>query len=64
MARFIRRRAVENRTGLSRSTIYLMMQNGEFPKPVRIGNRAVAWLESEVDDWINTRIASRGQVAT
>lgn len=64
MARFIRRRAVENRTGLSRSTIYLMMQNGEFPKPVRIGNRAVAWLEGEVDDWINTRLASRGQVAT
>ena len=59
MTRFIRRPAVENRTGLSRSTIYLLMQNGQFPKPVRIGGRAVAWPEAEVEAWLNARLAER-----
>ncbi|MGV6890302.1 helix-turn-helix transcriptional regulator [Rhodophyticola sp. SM2404] len=59
MTRFIRRPAVENRTGLSRSTIYLLMQNGQFPKPVRIGSRAVAWPEAEVEAWLNARLAER-----
>ena len=59
MTRFIRRPAVENRTGLSRSTIYLLMQNGQFPKPVRIGGRAVAWPEADVEAWLNARLAER-----
>ena len=59
MTRFIRRPAVENRTGLSRSTIYLLMQTGQFPKPVRIGGRAVAWPEADVEAWLNARLAER-----
>ena len=59
MTRFIRRPAVENRTGLARSTIYLLMQNGQFPKPVRIGGRAVAWPEAEVEALLNARLAER-----
>ena len=59
MTRFIRRPAVENRTGLARSTIYLLMQNGQFPKPVRIGGRAVAWPEAEVEAWLNASLAER-----
>ena len=59
MTRFIRRPAVESRTGLARSTIYLLMQNGHFPKPVRIGSRAVAWPEAEVEAWLNARLAER-----
>ena len=59
MTRFIRRPAVENRTGLSRSTIYLLMQNGQFPKPVCIGGRAVAWPEADVEAWLNARLAER-----
>jgi len=61
MDRFIRRRTVEDRTGLSRSTIYQMMKEGRFPKPVRIGGRAVAWPETEVDAWIDARLAERGE---
>ena len=61
MTRFIRRPAVENRTGLSRSTIYLLMQNGQFPKPVRIGGRAVAWPEADVEAWLNARLAERDE---
>lgn len=53
--KFLRRPEVENLTGLSRSTIYLMISNGEFPKPVRIGRRAVAWRESTIQSWIDSR---------
>ena len=59
MTRFIRRPAVEDQTGLSRSTIYMLMQNGQFPKPVRIGGRTVAWPEAEVEAWLNARLAER-----
>jgi prophage regulatory protein len=47
--RFLRRDAVEQATGLRRSTIYELMAKGEFPRPIKItGGRAVGWLESEI----------------
>jgi prophage regulatory protein len=61
MPRFIRRKAVEERTGLARSTIYQMVNEGRFPRPVRLGGRAVAWLETEVNDWVDARITERGE---
>ena len=48
--------AVQVRTGLSRSTIYLRISRGEFPKQVSLGERAVGWLESEINSWVDTRI--------
>jgi prophage regulatory protein len=39
-------------TGLSRSTIYLRMKNGEFPKPISLGGRAVGWLEGDIQAWL------------
>lgn len=61
--RFLRRPEVESITGLSRSTIYLMISNGEFPKPARIGRRAVAWRESVIQSWIESRwsMSQRGR---
>lgn len=57
----LRRKAVEARTGLSRSTIYLRVAEGTFPKPVSLGARAVGWLEGEISDWLHARVAeSRG----
>lgn len=54
---------VKQRTGLSRSSIYLRIPRGEFPFPIKLGRRAVAWLESEIDEWIIDRVnASRGGV--
>jgi prophage regulatory protein len=51
---------VKRSTGLSRSTIYLRIAEGRFPKPVSLGGRAVGWLEAEVQDWLTRRIeASR-----
>ena len=48
--------AVKARTGLSRSTIYLRISEGSFPKPISLGSRAVGWIEAEVNDWLNQRI--------
>ena len=53
--------AVKAYTGLSRSTIYLRMSQGAFPKSILLGPRAVGWLESEVDEWINQRIKASRQ---
>ena len=59
--RILRLPEVQRRTGLSRSTIYVRLDRGLFPKPVSLGARAVGWIESEVDEWIRERIAeSRG----
>jgi prophage regulatory protein len=56
----IRRKQVEARTGLSRSTIYLRVSEGSFPKPVNLGVRAVGWIEAEISEWLAQRIdASR-----
>jgi prophage regulatory protein len=51
----LRRPVVTQRTGKSRSWIYAAMQSGEFPRPVETGSGSVAWLESEITDWINAR---------
>ncbi|MCB1816238.1 MAG: AlpA family transcriptional regulator [Candidatus Competibacteraceae bacterium] len=48
--------AVKARTGLSRSTIYLRISEGRFPKPVSLGSRAVGWVETEIDDWLKCQI--------
>lgn len=53
--------AVKARTGLSRSSIYLRVAQCRFPSPISLGDRAVGWVEAEVDDWLAKRIeASRG----
>lgn len=51
--------AVKACTGLSRSTIYQQVANGDFPPPVNLGPRAVDWLAHEVDAWIEDRVAAR-----
>jgi len=48
--------AVKQRTGLSRSTIYLKISKGEFPESISLGSRAVGWIEKDINDWLNQRI--------
>lgn len=55
--RVLRRRAVEEITGLSRSTIYARMSAGMFPMAVGLGGRSVGWLADEIDAWIVSRVA-------
>ena len=51
----LRRPEVEARTGLSRSTLYDWMKRGDFPQPVKLGARLVAWRESDVSAWLDSR---------
>lgn len=62
----IRRKQLEARTGLSRSSIYAKMRwnpkrpgdfDSTFPKPISMGAKAVGWVESEVDEWLTARVA-------
>ncbi len=53
--RHYRRREVEAVTGLSRSTIYHLLSRGEFPRPVKITAKAVAWPESAIAGWLAAR---------
>lgn len=57
--RVLRLPAVKTRTGLSRSTIYLRISEGIFPRPIQLGVRAVGWLEAEIEDWLEGQIKSR-----
>jgi prophage regulatory protein len=55
----LRRKQVELRTGLSRSTIYTRIALGTFPRPIDLGGgRAVGWLESEIANWLQVRLAA------
>jgi prophage regulatory protein len=53
---------VQSRTGLARSTIYLRIAQGRFPKPVPLGApQIVGWIEAEIDQWVDEQIrAARG----
>ena len=55
--------AVKARTGLSRSTIYLLLSQGAFPKKVALGPRSIGFVESEVEDWIKARIEQSRKAA-
>jgi prophage regulatory protein len=61
--RLLRLPKVKDRTGLGRSTIYDRVSRGEFPRPVSLGNggRAVAWLESDINAWIQTKVEAAGE---
>lgn len=58
--KILRRHAVEQLVGLSCSSIYSMMGDGDFPKPVKIGRRAVGWRECDLKDWIAQLEVSNG----
>ncbi len=59
MTQLMKLRAVIETTGVSRSHIYALAQKGQFPKPVKLTERSSAWVASEVQEWIDTRIAQR-----
>ena len=58
--RLLRLREVLARCGLSRSTIYRKMGEGSFPEPLKVGVRAVRWLEAEIEDWLASRPRATG----
>ena len=56
MHTILRLPAVMANIGLSRSSIYLRVAEGTFPKPVSLGARAVGWLESDIQEWLRQRV--------
>jgi len=57
--RFLRLKEVTTITGLARSTIYKMIANNQFPPQTRLAARSVAWLDSEVVGWVQSRLSER-----
>ncbi len=57
--KIIRLTEVIERTGMSRSLIYMYIKLGKFPQQVKLGERAVGWLSSEIDQYIYDRISDR-----
>jgi len=59
--KMLRRKEVEHRTGLKRSTIYENMSNGTFPKSIKLGAKIVCWPEHEIEAWLQEQMRkSRG----
>ena len=54
---------VRRATGLARSTIYALVADGRFPAPIKLGERATAWVSGEVEDWIKQRIVESRKAA-
>lgn len=54
----IRLPEVQRRTGYSKAWIYRLIDKGEFPKQIKLGTRAIAFIESEIDTWIENKISS------
>ena len=58
----LHRTEVEKWLGVSRSWIYAQMRAGRFPEPLKIGKRAVRWRVSDLEEWINSRPVSHGEI--
>ena len=56
--RLIRMKDVVDRTSLAKSTIYAKVKDGDFPAPIKLGEMSVAWLESDVEAWIDKQLRS------
>jgi prophage regulatory protein len=55
-SRILRWPEVQDRVGYCRTNIYYLIQSGDFPPSIKLGSRAVGWLESDIEDWISSRV--------
>lgn len=53
---FLRIKDVMKKTGLAKSTIWLWIKEGKIPKPIKLSERVTVWKESDIDDWIESKI--------
>jgi len=55
---------VIDRVGFSRSSIYALVSSGCFPLPIKIGPRAIGWLDADISEWIENKIetTARGEM--
>ena len=62
--KLMRRRDVEELTGLSRASIYRLIAEGEFPRPVRVSATAVRWRASDIAVWIQSRPVATSEIGS
>lgn len=60
--KIVRLKQAISATGLSRSSIYLYINAGTFPKPIKLGERSIGFLESELNEWIDSKVAESRNV--
>ena len=60
---FLRLPELIERIGYRRTAIYEKIEEGSFPRPVQLGPRAIAWVEEEIQEWMNERISERDSVS-
>jgi prophage regulatory protein len=63
MQRILRRRDLRAVTGYAPTRIHELIEEGKFPRPVPLGERAIGWLESDIAEWQRQRIAERDAIA-
>ena len=59
--RVLKLKEVLCKTSLGKTSLYMLIKVSDFPKPIHLGLRAVGWLESEIDNWIQEKIKARDQ---
>ena len=62
--KLLRRQQVEELTGLSRASIYRLISEGEFPRPVRVSSTGVRWKSSDISAWIESRPLSTSELGS
>ena len=55
----LRLKAVKDKTGLPTSTLYWKINKNTFPRPIKLGERSVGWIEEEINQWLIDRVALR-----
>jgi prophage regulatory protein len=57
--RFIRMTELKDKVALSRSQIYKLIQQGEFPEPIKLGKKISVWTDSEVEEWMSSKLPTQ-----
>ena len=57
--RFLRMPDLKTKVGLSKSQIYKLIQQDEFPKPIKLGDKIAVWTNSEVEEWMSAKVLTR-----
>jgi len=60
--KILRLPAVKDKTGLPTSTIYWQIEKKAFPRPIKLGERSVGWIEAEINQWISNKITLRESI--
>ena len=57
--RIMRLKEITEKTGLAKSTIYNLISQGKFPKQIDLGARSVGWVDTEIEEWLEEKVAHR-----